>query len=214
MSPRIAAIDRELLHLADLALKFGRVDRATYHPDGNTPESDTDHTVMLGLIACSLADRWAQHGLNRGLIAIFSLVHDLPEAHCGDTNTLIITSAQRHDKEARERDAVDRMVDEFGESSWLMSTLAAYERQDTPEARFVKLVDKVLPKYTHALNLGAAFGKLGKSPEEIEAAHRDQIAMLRARYGAEFPEVIEVIDATMDRSVAVYRSALAGQGLL
>lgn len=42
-----------VIALGEAALAFGRIDRtAVYHPDGMTPESDSDHTVMLGWIAC------------------------------------------------------------------------------------------------------------------------------------------------------------------
>ena len=48
------------IRLADLILRFGRVNRATYHPDGERPESDTDHTVMLGILACAV--KWMLDG--------------------------------------------------------------------------------------------------------------------------------------------------------
>ena len=73
-----------VIALGRLALRFGRVDRITYHDDGVTAESDTDHTVMLGLIACAFA---AAHlpDLDVGLIAEFAPVHDLVEVYAGDT---------------------------------------------------------------------------------------------------------------------------------
>lgn len=62
-----------VVELGRLALQFGRVNRITYHPDGHRPETDTDHTVMLGLIACAFA---ASHmpDLDRGVIAAYALV--------------------------------------------------------------------------------------------------------------------------------------------
>ena len=76
-----------VLGLGGLSLAFGRVERATRHEDGTTPESDTDHTVMLGLIGCSLAPLVCAD-LDLGLIAQYALVHDVVEVHAGDTNTL------------------------------------------------------------------------------------------------------------------------------
>jgi putative hydrolases of HD superfamily len=70
-----------LVDLARLALAFGRVDRtAVYHPDQTTPESDTDHTVMLGWAACAIAATWFPQ-LDLGLVAQFALVHDAPEVY-------------------------------------------------------------------------------------------------------------------------------------
>lgn len=53
----------EPISLAKLALRFSRVERATFHEDGVRPETDSDHTVMLGLVACQLAPQAhaAQH---------------------------------------------------------------------------------------------------------------------------------------------------------
>ena len=58
------------LRLARISLAFGRVDRATRHEDGLRPETDTDHTVMLGLIACEFAPAH----LDRAKVAAFALV--------------------------------------------------------------------------------------------------------------------------------------------
>jgi hypothetical protein len=46
------------------------------------PESDTDHTVMLALIACALAPI-VDARLDVGLVAQYALVHDLVEAYAG-----------------------------------------------------------------------------------------------------------------------------------
>lgn len=58
----MSALAEAVLDLAELALPFGRINRtAVYHAGGVTSESDTDHTVMLGWTACSLAERCFPH---------------------------------------------------------------------------------------------------------------------------------------------------------
>lgn len=69
-------MENKIEELASLVLDFGKVDRITAHQDGVFPESDTDHTVMLGVIGVSLAKR-LYNDLDLGLIAQFALVHDL-----------------------------------------------------------------------------------------------------------------------------------------
>ena len=59
-----------VIRLAGTALDFGRVERATCHQDGHTPEDDATHTVMLGLVACGLAAR-----LGGGAGAVRALHH-------------------------------------------------------------------------------------------------------------------------------------------
>lgn len=69
-------LGKACIQLADIAFKFAATNRVTLWPDCETPESDTDHTVMLGLVACSVAHTYAPH-LDVGKIAQFALVHDV-----------------------------------------------------------------------------------------------------------------------------------------
>lgn len=179
-----------VLELGRLSLAFGRVDRVTKHEDGEMFESDTDHTVMLGLIAVAYAERFAPH-LDRGAIAQFALVHDLVEAYAGDTPTAhILTEIESKEKEEREAAALQRLHDQFdGIFPWIADTIEQYERLDTPEACFVKFVDKVLPKITHTLNSGAALPAFGMDKEKTEQKHAHQFESIVATYGADQPEV-------------------------
>lgn len=174
----------DLLRLSELVLAFGRVHRVTRHPDGVRPETDAEHTLMLAFVALTLADQHPEWGLDAGRLAVLALVHDLPEVYAGDTNTAGgLTSEQAAAKAARERAATDRLHRELS-GSVLMRALTTYERQDTPEARFLRVLDKLLPKLTHALNFGAALRELGMSVADMQAAHAAQ----RVKLFAEYPE--------------------------
>ncbi len=142
-----------LRKLGELTLKLGEVNRATRFPDGVRLESDTDHTVMLGLVACAYAAKDAPH-LDLGKIAQFSLVHDLIEAYAGDTDTFGMHKDEdkKRAKEEREANAMRRIEEEFDTLPWLSTTIHEYESLSTPEARFVKTMDKTLPKVTHSFN--------------------------------------------------------------
>lgn len=87
--------------LARISLAFGRVERLTRHEDGIRPETDTDHTVMLGLVACELAPT----SLDRAAVAAYALVHDLLEVYAGDTQTLIVSENSLATKKSREIEA-------------------------------------------------------------------------------------------------------------
>lgn len=153
--------------LATLALAFARVERVTRHEDGIRPETDADHVVMLALVACELSPA----GLSQPKIAEFAIVHDLVEAYAGDTQTLHIDAAGRAAKDARERAALERLRVEFGAASWMVLTIEAYEAQVEPEARYVKLLDKVLPKLTHLTN-GCAAARAITDRAGFIAAHK------------------------------------------
>lgn len=186
-------IANSVIDLGRLSLAFGTVNRITYHPDGVTPESDTDHTVMLGLTACALADRWVHLNLNVGLIAQYALVHDLVEVYAGDTPTLRQPGADaKAAKKQREQEAQQRISREFVKTlPWLPSLIGGYEALATREARFVKALDKLLPKITHILNGAATVREQGMSLDEVAARYDAQVDELRA-YAADFPELFDL----------------------
>lgn len=167
-----------VVNLGRLALQFGRVDRVTFHEDGETPESDTDHTVMLGLIAPAFAAEFLPQ-LDPHLVASFAMVHDLVEAYAGDTPTLNITPEQARLKRVREHDAFLQIQDQFRETlPWVANMIEEYEAQDMPEARFVKAMDKQMPKITHILNGGRTIFKEGISRDQIQARYLTQTKAL------------------------------------
>lgn len=202
-----------LTRIADLTLRLGRVDRATLHPDGIRAESDTDHTVMLGMIACSLAcDAWTGplSWLDLGLLAQLALVHDLVEAYAGDTNTTGgLTAEQAADKEAREAAALLRIQGEYPAHHWIPSAIGMYEAQKCPEARFLRYLDKILPKLTHTLNRNAAIRRTGHDADWLAARHREQGDKLRAKY----PEFADVLGPLFDQACAESEAALRGPAL-
>lgn len=194
-----------LLTLADLALRFGRVERATFHPDGQRPESDTDHTVMLGLLAIQIAGDNPHLGLDIMRLGTLALVHDFAEVYAGDTDTTGgLTPEQRAEKEAREKAALDQLGEVLGES-YIPSLIAMYERQRSPEVRFLRYLYKITPKLTHALNGNAAIRRQGHSVEWLRERHRQQGAELAERY----PEFAGVLGPLFDAACAESEAALA-----
>jgi len=175
-----------------LALALGRVNRLTRHEDGVRPETDTDHTVMVGWLAGELAPP----NLSADRIAAFALAHDAVEAIAGDVQTLRIDAEGLAAKRRAEDEARATLRARLGWRSWLVQTIEAYERQTEPEARFVRLVDKIVPKLTHALNGGAAVGEIGMGLDELRAAHARQLVELAA-LGAEFPRAFALLKDAM-----------------
>ncbi len=180
---------RSLIALASATLAFGKIDRITYHEDGVTPESDSDHTVMLGVIACAFAARHFRD-LDLGKIAQYALVHDLVEIYAGDTPTLRIDADGRAAKAERERQALELIRDEFATLPWLYITIADYEERRDPEARFVKALDKLLPKITHILNHGVTLRDQGMSRKELVTRYDEQKIELES-YASDFPQLLQ-----------------------
>ena len=141
------SVDRAKQHLLDLskvAIGFARVYRALRYPDG-AKESDAEHSYHLALSATELAATYFPE-LNTGLVAQFVLVHDLPELYAGDTPSFNLTDEERQEKEQAEKEALERLLTELPPHT--AQLLERYERQEEPEARFVRFVDKLMPILT------------------------------------------------------------------
>lgn len=181
---------QQIISLGHLTLGLGEVSRITYHPDGETPESVTTHTVMLATLATAFAARELTD-LDLGLVCEFALVHDLVEALVGDTPTL--TDYDPVAKRKREEEAVDQICAEFHEFGWLTHRIREYEHQILPEARYVRAFDKCLPKVTHVLNYGATFSREGVSYIALRDRLEEQYADIVA-YAGEFRPLIELYE--------------------
>ncbi|MFA7309079.1 MAG: HD domain-containing protein [Patescibacteria group bacterium] len=190
------AYTEAVLALGQLALQFGRVNRITRHEDGVTPESDTDHTVMMGLVACSYASSFAPH-LDLGKVSQFALVHDLVEAYAGDTASIggKLSQEKRSLKEHKEREALERLEKEFsGSFPWLIDMIKQYEALSCPEARFIKAIDKVMPKITNILS-GCVVVKQEVSVEEFEERLTKQRIDMYSTYAKDQPEAMDLFDS-------------------
>ncbi|TAH33462.1 HD domain-containing protein [Candidatus Saccharibacteria bacterium] len=191
----------DIIQLVQFSLQFGRVARATLHEDGQRTESDAEHTVMLGLVACGIAEkRYPQ--LDIGLVSQFALVHDLVETYAGDTPTLKISASQKRDKSAREHAAMKRIEQEFGQNfPFIPRMIIRYEAQTEPEARFVRAVDKIIPKATHILNGAATLRAQGITAADVRKTYADQEADMRT-YASDFPEILELRKELAERMLA------------
>ncbi len=196
----------KMVDLGKLVLQFARVNRITYHEDDITLESDTDHTVLLSIIACAFASDYKK-SLNLGLVAQFALVHDLVEVYAGDTPHLHGKGIDKRmlDKEKREKKALIRIKKEFGKTfPWLHKTIEKYEKLDTSEARFVKILDKAMPKITHSLNRVRVLKKHGYTREMSKVAFEKQILEISKSYGKDQKEALEIMRLLAKKAVLAY----------
>lgn len=139
----------DVLDLGKFIADFAKILREPHLDKYGRIESDTDHTVMLAVLACAVAaEKHPKYDL--GLVAQFAIVHDLVEVYAGDVITIDPKKVDRKAKELNERAALEKIKKRFGKSfPWLHKTIEKYEELDTPEARFVKTLDKALPGLTH-----------------------------------------------------------------
>ena len=176
--------DSYLINLGDLCSRLVNVNRAIVYKDGRF-ENDAEHSFHLALSAAEIAATYFPE-LNAGLISQFSLVHDMPEVYVGDTWTFSISKEDRDKKEQAEKEAIGRLLLELPPHT--AQLLRRYEKQQEPEARFVRMVDKIMPDVMAVFgNLDAFRVELGiKDGADLDAKNGANMVRLQALF-PEFP---------------------------
>jgi len=191
-----------MLVLGELVTKFARITRAPRFPDG-ARETDVEHSFHLALSATELAATYFPE-LDTGLIAQFSLVHDLPEVNVGDVWTFGISAEDRAKKEEAERESTEKLLKEL--PPYTASLLKRYEDQKEREAVFVRFVDKMLPAIINYWSKEAGTfldDYNGHDRSELHARTQQWIAELKIRF-PEYPflhDLLEMLDATSEEEV-------------
>lgn len=139
------------LNLANVSIDLSNVKRLPRY-DRESHENDAEHSFMLGLIAQEVA---ALHfpELDMGLVVGFSLVHDLPELITGDTVTFKISQKELDKKYRKDHEATNLLCKKL--PPYTAKLLCEYEKQQIPEARFVRLLDKLMAPLVDILGEGS-----------------------------------------------------------
>lgn len=197
---------RQLDVIAQLSLAFGQVERATRYEDG-TCETDTTHTVMLLWSCLHVIDHFQYIDqpldLNETLVTRFALMHDVPEIGPGDVDSSRgLTPEQRAQKQAREDAWTAKVLRPWLPLSAL--TIEQYEMQRHPEARFVRVMDKIMPKLVGlATNGEGAWTHQGIDGEELRALLTAQRADLVAEGTLEGESALAALYDEIGEALAV-----------
>ncbi len=105
-------------------------------------ESVAEHSWRLAVFALALKEQ--VQGLDMGRVLAMCLLHDLGEADEGEADTPAVAGEDRRTKLAREEQTVRRLLAPLADAagSRLFALWWEYNRGETPEARFVKALDK------------------------------------------------------------------------
>ncbi len=185
-----------LLKLGNLSVGLAAIERLPKYGIDNS-ENDSEHSFHLALSATELAADYFP-GLDVGLVSQFSLVHDMPEIYTGDVRTFNISKEERINKELAEKESLGRLLKEI--PPYTAQLLSRYEKQQEPEARFVRLVDKIMPDiinvvtkmtdvYEEELNISSA--------EELRLICETRLIELQDAY-PEFPLALIIKKLTLN----------------
>lgn len=178
--------------LQELLLNFQRVDRAIYllDQDGEfrgRKENDSEHSYSLAMLAMYLQPRIAPD-LDTDKCMRYALVHDFAEVYAGDVSQWA-NIEERQAKVEKEEAAVEHGKEKWPDFPELWGTIEQYERQEDPESKFIKALDKLQAVLMLTVNQGIFWKAEGKT----QAMHKALYHKVRPTV-AESPEVLELYD--------------------
>lgn len=153
-------------------------------------ENDLEHCGRLAYVCEELIDALYPH-LDKATVISMALNHEWPEALVGDTLTYAISDRAYADKKARETVAADAISELLPASA--RRRFMAYEEADSPEARFVCAVDKLMPSLLNIHGQGSRVLREDCGVATIEQFDTNAVAnhqKYRQRFGDEFPELV------------------------
>lgn len=129
--------------------------------------------------------------LDYGLVSQFAVLHDLVELRTADVATFIISESELRIKHEHEQIALVELLQELPPYSAYQ--LLCYERQELAEARFVKLIDKLLPIVVDIIGQGDRVMREDYDVHtriSLEDAHERLRSRISASFETEFPDIV------------------------
>lgn len=148
------------------------VKRAMVFED-NYRENDMEHQYQLALVSWFLIENDNLNLDKRKVIAL-AIIHDTLEAYAGDTIAFADkkTLVSKAEKEAT---AVQKLKETWPTFSSLHELIDEYEARQTPEAKFVYAMDKLLPIINNYLFDGKAWKNHKVTLEKMKSIKTGEI---------------------------------------
>lgn len=142
------------------------IGRQTYLSDGMRKENDAEHAWHMSIMTLLLSE-YANEEIDVLKTISMLLIHDLVEIDAGDTYAYD-SEAKKSQKE-RELQAADRIFGmlpkDQGEN--FRKLWEEFEEEQTPEAKFARVMDNIQPAMLNALAGGKAWSEKGVRLSQI-----------------------------------------------
>lgn len=148
--------------------KLKRVERTAYVSGTSRHENSAEHSWHLALGLLTLA-RELDLPIDVPRALLMALVHDVCEIDAGDIS---IYDPGRAQKASQERACLERLAGmgpRFAQD--LLALWEEYEAQETPESRWVRVLDRVMPFLVNLASEGRAWRDRGISRSQVLAVN-------------------------------------------
>jgi len=168
----------ELLKFVEMTQEFKAVRRKVVLAKEGREENDAEHSYQLALVAWYIIST-QNLKLDLSLVFKYALAHDLVEVYAGDTPSAVLRGYEdeRKTKQRREKNALNRLREEFPEFYDLFGLIEGYESHANDESRFVYALDKILPIMNIYLDQGYSWKKHKVALKDIIEYKKDKIAL-------------------------------------
>lgn len=163
-----------------------------WHRNGER-ENNAEHSFMLSKVA-PMITQILFPDMDHNLVARFATVHDDLEAYVGDTPTDRISLAARMRKQELESLGLDQLTKEYGEHGDYVELMHRYEAQIEPEARAVRMIDKLMPLLVHINDDADGVIRKRQSAVELRQNAARESQRLRQEYGHDMGAIIDLRD--------------------
>lgn len=142
---------KNLMSFVDFINRFREIVRVVDMKGSDRRENDAEHSYQLGVVALYLIDKDSLH-LNKQKVLEYALLHDLVEIYAGDT--YFLSGKTKEDKHSSEYKAYQKIISDFPSFKTYKKRIKEYENKENKEARFVYVLDKILPAINIYINEG------------------------------------------------------------
>ncbi|MBN1482645.1 HD domain-containing protein [candidate division KSB1 bacterium] len=150
-------LEQQILFILEID-KLKNIVRRTFLLDESRLENTAEHSWHAA-VAVLLLSEYAPHTLDILRIVKMMLIHDIVEIDAGDT--FLYDDSGNQDKADRERAAADRLFTLLPEdqAAELCLLWDEFEERSTPEAKFARGLDRLLPLMHNYYTKGSTWRK-------------------------------------------------------
>ncbi|MGC3982761.1 MAG: HD domain-containing protein [Steroidobacteraceae bacterium] len=162
------SLNNTLAFMAELD-KLKLVERRAYVQDGSRHENSAEHSWFLAMTLLTLASE-LQLPIDLHKALKMALIHDVCEIDAGDIG---IYDPRRGDNAAEELACINRLSQlPLSFTDELATLWHEFEAQQTPESRWVKVLDRFTPFVTNLLTEGKTWRELNITRSQVIAVNK------------------------------------------
>lgn len=173
--------------------KFRLIERKVF--SGIRRENDSEHSYQLAMLAWYIVSA-EDFSLNKDLVIKYALIHDIVEVYAGDTSCYR-SDKENTEKKKREKEAINRLKQEFGDFDDLHELIEKYENQEDNESRFVYALDKLVPTINIYLDNGKAWKEFKITFDKMTSNKTRKIAISK-EIEPYFKELLQILEENKD----------------